>query len=252
MSAPASSFDAFISAHGFYFIYPEESPDPYTPVTDFGTMDGLNECRTARVAEVLADFRTLQFYISSAPSEPQNAEDTYTEGWETLRQCVLDGHHILECAADMRVPVAEGGDLEQTKAELRHVLLDAYSRRHEGQKIYLRQGAAQRWVRFREAILQGQQQPYPSVQEQLQACDVQLQEELSSITDEAVYAELASSDHGIGRWTVEDPSLQSVQAWLRERPRIQGGFQVWRGTSEGHGFLWQQPTPKTDPPPGTE
>ncbi|KAG5957335.1 hypothetical protein E4U57_001849 [Claviceps arundinis] len=252
MSAPASSFDAFISAHGFYFIYPEESPDPYTPVTDFGTMDGLNECRTARVAEVLADFRTLQFYISSAPSEPQNAEETYTEGWETLRQCVLDGHHILECAADMRVPVAEGGDLEQTKAELRHVLLDAYSRRHEGQKIYLRQGAAQRWVRFREAILQGQQQPYPSVQEQLQACDVQLQEELSSITDEAVYAELASSDHGIGRWTVEDPSLQSVQAWLRERPRLQGGFQVWRGTSEGHGFLWQQPTPKTDPPPGTE
>lgn len=71
------------------------------------------------MAEVLADFRTLQFYISSAPSEPQNAEETYTEGWETLRQCVLDGHHILECAADMRVPVAEGGDLEQTKAELR-------------------------------------------------------------------------------------------------------------------------------------
>lgn len=31
-------------------------------------------------------------------------------------------------------------------------------------------------MRFREAILQGQQQPYPSVQEQLQACDVQLQE----------------------------------------------------------------------------
>lgn len=36
------------------------------------------------------------------------------------------------------------------------VLLDPYSRRHEAQKIYLRQCAAQRWISYRDGILQGQ------------------------------------------------------------------------------------------------
>jgi hypothetical protein len=79
----------------------------------------VNECREARVAEILSDFRTLQYYITSAPSEPENAEDYYTDGWTTLRQCAIDGHHILDCAADTRVPVVEGGEEEQAKAELK-------------------------------------------------------------------------------------------------------------------------------------
>lgn len=60
MSAPASSFDAFISAHGFYFIYPEESPDPYTPVTDFGTMDGrkLSRPNAGHVSDVKTPFHS--------------------------------------------------------------------------------------------------------------------------------------------------------------------------------------------------
>lgn len=33
------------------------------------------------------------------------------------------------------------------------MLLDAYARRHEGQKIYLRQAAAQRWVGWREQVV---------------------------------------------------------------------------------------------------
>jgi len=79
----------------------------------------VNECRTARVAEILADFRTLQYYIANAPAESDNAEDYYTEGWAAMRQCAIDGHHILECAADTRVPVTHGGEEEQTKAELK-------------------------------------------------------------------------------------------------------------------------------------
>lgn len=71
------------------------------------------------MAEILADFRTLQYYIAAAPAEPENAEDYYTEGWAALRQCAIDGHHILECAADTRVPVTQGGEEEQTKAELK-------------------------------------------------------------------------------------------------------------------------------------
>ncbi|KAG5982769.1 hypothetical protein E4U55_001375 [Claviceps digitariae] len=207
MSAPTPTLEALLSTYDHYFMY-QNTSSTYIPTTDYDIMDGLNECRTARVAEILSDFRTLQYYITSAPTEPENADDYYAEGWTTLRQCVLDGHHILECASDTRVPVAEGGEMEQMKAELKQ--------RHEGQKIYLRQGAAKRWVEFREMILQGQR-PHPAAQAQLQACDRQLRAELSSITDEAVYHGLAASDNSSGRWTVEDPSLRSVLRWLRAR-----------------------------------
>jgi hypothetical protein len=52
-------------------------------------------------------------------------------------------------------------------------MLDAYSRRHEAQKIYLRQAAAQRWVGWREQVLQGQR-PHAGHTEQLANCDAQL------------------------------------------------------------------------------
>jgi hypothetical protein len=78
-----------------------------------------NAYRQARVAEVLADFRTLQYYIAAAPVDPDNMEDYYTEGWAALRQCSLDGQHILNCGADITVPQASGGPEEQEKAELK-------------------------------------------------------------------------------------------------------------------------------------
>ena len=96
----------------------------------------------------------------------------------------------MNCAAETRVPRVRGGPEEQAKAELQQyisscgcalkrllmcirVLLDAYSRRHEGQKIYLRQAAAQRWVGWRDQVLQGQR-PHAGHTEQLAACDAQL------------------------------------------------------------------------------
>ncbi|KAH7326218.1 hypothetical protein B0I35DRAFT_129145 [Stachybotrys elegans] len=178
-------------------------------------MDGLNPYRTARVAEILADFQTLQYYIAAAPAEPDNSDDYYTEGWGTLRQCAIDGQNILDVAADTSVPVASGED-EQQKAELKQVLLDAYSRRHEAQKIYLRQGAAQRWVKFREQALQGGR-PNSSNRSPLRACDHHLRAELAAITDEYVYSQLQASDAGKNRWLAEDPSLRSVLRWLRHR-----------------------------------
>ncbi|KAI0407724.1 hypothetical protein F4802DRAFT_524887 [Xylaria palmicola] len=181
-------------------------------------MDGLNEYRTARVAQVLSDFRTLQYYIAAAPTDPVHSEDYYTEGWAALRQCALDGQHILNCAADVTVPHSRGGEEEQTKAELKQVLLDAIARRHEAQKIYLRQAAAQRWVEYREQVLQGQR-PSSSTRRQLRACDEQLRSELSQVTDEAIYQELQASDIAMGRWTAEDPSLRAVQRWVRARPQ---------------------------------
>ncbi|TIC92778.1 hypothetical protein CH35J_010296 [Colletotrichum higginsianum] len=179
-------------------------------------MDGLNMYRTIRVGEVLSDFRTLQYYIAAAPTDPTNMEDYYTEGWAALRQCSLDGQHILDCAADTSVPTVNGGPLEQEKAELNQCMLDSFARRHECQKIYLRQAAAQRWIGNRDGVLQGGR-PNSRNGSHLRACDQQLRVELSTITDEAIYNQLRASDRSMGRWTVEDPSLRSVQRWLRAR-----------------------------------
>ncbi|KAI1812922.1 hypothetical protein GGS20DRAFT_511700 [Poronia punctata] len=181
-------------------------------------MDGLNDFRTARVADVLADFRTLQYYIAAVPTEPQNAEDYYTEGWAALRQCAIDGQHILNCAADVSVPVADGGEDEQAKAELKQVLLDAFARRHQAQKIYLRQAAAQRWIGYRDQVLQGGR-PNSSNRRQLRTVDDQLRTELAQIKDEVIYQELQTADVNMGRWTAEDPSLRAVQRWVRARPQ---------------------------------
>ncbi|KAL7814074.1 hypothetical protein V8C26DRAFT_430001 [Trichoderma gracile] len=198
----------------------------------------VNECRTARVAEVLSDFRTLQYYIAAGPVEPENEEDYYTEGWALLRQCTVDGQYILDVAADTRVPAAQGGEEEQAKAELQQwvspdgflttgaeltsrlqrVLLDAYARRHEAQKILLRQAAAQRWIGYREQVLQGQR-PHPGNHAQLQALDNQLRAELAAISDEYIYTELLTQDQAQSRWTMEDPSLRRIQRWLQSRRR---------------------------------
>jgi hypothetical protein len=70
------------------------------------------------VADLLSDFRTLQYYIAAAPADPEDQDDYYTEGWAALRQCYIDGQHILNCSAETRVPRVRGGPEEQAKAEL--------------------------------------------------------------------------------------------------------------------------------------
>ena len=42
-------------------------------------------------------------------------------------------------------------------------------------------------------------------------------QELSTTTDENIYAELQVQDSAMGRWTAEDPSLRSVLRWLAAR-----------------------------------
>ncbi|KAK1966293.1 hypothetical protein LY78DRAFT_57771 [Colletotrichum sublineola] len=169
-----------------------------------------------RVAEVLSEFQTLQYYIAAAPTEPANMEDYWTEGWAALRQCSLDGQHILNCAADTSVPQVGGGLAEQEKAELKQCLLDAFARRHECQKIYRRQAVAQQWISTRDSILQGER-PNSRNGSYLRACDQQLRAALSTITDDAIYNDMQASDSLMGRWTAEDPSLRAVQRWLRAR-----------------------------------
>ncbi len=71
---------------------------------------------------MLSDFRTLQYYIAAAPVSPDNMDDYYTEGWAALRQCALDGQHILNCGADITVPQSNGNPDEQAKAELKQLV----------------------------------------------------------------------------------------------------------------------------------
>ncbi|KXJ91096.1 hypothetical protein Micbo1qcDRAFT_195898 [Microdochium bolleyi] len=180
-------------------------------------MDGLNDYRAARVAEILSDFRTLQYYIAAAPVNPDNQADYWTDGWALLRQCAIDGQHILNCAADVSVPQTIGGEAEQDLAELKQVLLDAFARRHVAQMIYLRQAAAQRWVTYRDQVMQSQQSP-SGLRRALEACDDQLRSDLEHITDESIHSELRTADVQMGRWTAEDPSVRAVQRWVRARP----------------------------------
>lgn len=79
----------------------------------------VNDFRTARVAEVLSDFRSIQYFIAAAPVDPPNMDDYYTEGWATLRQSNMDGQRILNCGADTSVPEESGGAEERAKAELK-------------------------------------------------------------------------------------------------------------------------------------
>lgn len=81
-------------------------------------MAAVNDSRAERVADLLSDFRNLQYYIAEAPTSPQSQDDYYTVGWAELRQCSLDGQYILNVAADTHVPTGRGGVLEQEKAEL--------------------------------------------------------------------------------------------------------------------------------------
>lgn len=86
----------------------------------------------------------------------------------------------------------------------------------------------------RDSILQGGR-PHAGVQSMLRACDQQLRavswnlreifaeyllierQEIATVTDDTIYAELRASDQTMGRWTAEDPSLRSVQRWIRAR-----------------------------------
>ncbi|KKA30950.1 hypothetical protein TD95_001321 [Thielaviopsis punctulata] len=187
----------------------------------------VNQYRQMRVAHLLTEFRTLQHYIANAPQTPNDMTEYYTEGWTALRNCHADGQHILDCAADTSVPTPNGGPDEQSKAELQQIHLDAYSRRHMGQKIYLRQQAAICWIERRANILQGCK-PTAATKPHLAANDQQLRNvrlsfalipDLAAITDEYVYQQLYMADIAGNQWVNEDPSLSRVTRWIDTRVR---------------------------------
>ncbi|KAF2732858.1 hypothetical protein EJ04DRAFT_535800 [Polyplosphaeria fusca] len=176
--------------------------------------DGLNDARAMRVAEIMSDFRNLQYYLSQLRATP-TAEEYYLEGYSLLRQCSDEAQAILD-APFSATTTSPGGDSEREKTQLRGVIVDAAVRRFQCQRAYLRAHAGLRWMNTRNSILRGQK-PNASHLGHLHAADTTLRMELLAITDEHVDNTLRSQDSAQGKWLGEDPSLAQIQQVLMSR-----------------------------------
>ncbi|KAF2503371.1 hypothetical protein BU16DRAFT_38529 [Lophium mytilinum] len=176
--------------------------------------DGLNDARAMRVAEIMSDFRNLQYYIAQIRATP-TAEEYYLEGYALLRQCATEAQAVLSApfAASTTSP---DGNPEREKAQLRSIILDSAIRRFQCQRAYLRAHAALRWMNSRNAVLRGQKAHAGHFQA-LQAIDNTLRVELSGITDQHVDYTLRSQDATQGKWLAEDPALVTIQQILAAR-----------------------------------
>ncbi|KXL43466.1 MAG: hypothetical protein FE78DRAFT_152262 [Acidomyces sp. 'richmondensis'] len=160
-----------------------------------------------RVAEIMADFRNIQNYISSIRANP-SAEEYNEEGYLVLRRCVAEAQALL--SQPFQTQPGGRGDDEQDKIQLQRIITDASLRRFRAQKIYLRATAALRWVNSRNAVLQGQR-AHAGHALALQQIRNTLRAELASITDQRVELSLRSPDVAAGKWLAEDPTLQTIQ-----------------------------------------
>ncbi|KAI9849893.1 MAG: hypothetical protein M1837_000107 [Sclerophora amabilis] len=179
--------------------------------------DGLNGQRALRVAQVMSDFRNLQTHIAQVRAEPVDPDEFYEDGYALLRQCAVEAQALLAASFnESMLQAGPDGNEEQKKMQLQRILLDASTRRFQAQKIYLCTAAANRWISSRAAILQGQK-PHAGHVPALQSVDSELRSMRATITDERVWTELRTEDYHAGRWINDDPSLASVQQWLRSQ-----------------------------------
>lgn len=176
--------------------------------------DGLNDARAIRVAEIMTDFRNLQYYLVSLRVTP-TPEEYYLEGYSLLRQCTAEAQQILD-APFSGSTVPPSGDVEREKAQLKAIIVDAAVRRFRCQRAYLRAHAGLRWMNSRNSILRGQK-PNPNHFNALQTADNTLRMELLAITDAHVDNTLRSQDAAQGKWLAEDPSLTQIQQILMSR-----------------------------------
>lgn len=77
----------------------------------------VNEARAMRVAEVMNDFQMLQQYIMQPQPNP-SAEDSYGEGYETLRQCRAAALAVLSAQFEIDPSQVPNGSGEQEKRQL--------------------------------------------------------------------------------------------------------------------------------------
>ncbi|KAL1591992.1 hypothetical protein SLS60_011584 [Paraconiothyrium brasiliense] len=77
----------------------------------------VNDARAIRIAEIMSDFRNLQYYLSQLRASP-TAEEYYLEGYSLLRQCTSEAQSILTTPF-AATSGATGGDPEREKQQLR-------------------------------------------------------------------------------------------------------------------------------------
>lgn len=81
-------------------------------------LDSLNGARALRIAEIMTDFRNMQYYLGMAKMHTTpTAEEYYLEGYSLLRQCTSEAQAIVT-APFSAVTKLPGGDAESEKAQL--------------------------------------------------------------------------------------------------------------------------------------
>jgi len=179
--------------------------------------DGLNNARAMRIAEIMNDFRALQYHIATLQATPR-PEEYYLEGHTWLRHAISEAQSVLAQEYNHE-PQHPQGDPESEKSLLKLIIIDANIRRFQCQRAYMRAVVCRRWVDVRAAVLQGQPaNPTNQAQvAQLQTLDASLRADISMITDEQVEEVLRSSDEAQRKYVDDDPPLETIQAQLRLR-----------------------------------
>jgi hypothetical protein len=85
------------------------------PLTQTTSSD--NDARAMRVAEIMADFRNLQYYIAQIQANPP-PEDYYLEGYALLRACVTEAQAILASPYAYGAGSHPQGEPETEKSQL--------------------------------------------------------------------------------------------------------------------------------------
>jgi len=70
-----------------------------------------------RVAEIMNDFRSLQYYLAAIQIAPP-AEDYYLEGYTILRACTAEAQSVL-AAGYSHTSLHPDGDPETEKSQLK-------------------------------------------------------------------------------------------------------------------------------------
>ena len=77
----------------------------------------VNHARAMRVAEIMSDFRSLQYYLAAVQATPP-AEDYYMEGYSILRACIAEAQTVL-AAGYSHTSLHPHGDAETEKSQLK-------------------------------------------------------------------------------------------------------------------------------------
>jgi hypothetical protein len=76
----------------------------------------VNQARAMRVAEIISDFRNLQYYLAAIET-PSGSAGNSLDGYAILRACVADGRTVLNSAYAHASPPPRG-DVDAEKAQL--------------------------------------------------------------------------------------------------------------------------------------